>query len=267
MVEPENTDVAFRFSGQATGAGEVREHRGAGVAAVALLDGKPAREQRVAARCIHQEFRFEAPELAVAVLACCDDAPFLREVHLRDSAALDQPRAFGGGVVPKDLVKLGTPHLVGIEQVLVPCLGKVQLCAPVVPGGDELDAILGHAGATDRVLHAEFLEQGKVQRQQRLADMETGMGILLDDDDVLAPLGEQCPDGRARRTAADNKHVGLAGAHHADATSILCRQTRAVYRTRLARCKQQRGAWLQRSDVRPEARWDPAGRRCCSSAG
>src|SRR5205085_2935522 len=91
----------------------------------------------------------------------------------------------------------------------VPGLAELESRRLLVPRRDELGAVLGHADAPDLVGDAELLEQGHVERQQRLADVEARVARLLDDDDAAAALGEQRAYGRACRPAADHQDVTI----------------------------------------------------------
>ncbi len=134
--------------------------------AIAMFDGKAAGEQGISAGGIDQELGLEPADLPVVVLSGRDHAAGRRKLDLRDSAALDHAGTFGGGVVPEDLIELGSPDLIRIEQALVPGLGEIQHRGVVMPGGDELDAVFGHPDPIDGLFHAEFLEQGDIHRQE-----------------------------------------------------------------------------------------------------
>ena len=120
VLKPEDADIASSLARQPPCAGEMSEHRSAGMAAIALLDGKATGEQRVAAGCIHQEFSCEPPLLSIAVMSGRDHATFGREIHLRDAAAFDDASPLGRSIQQQDVIEFGSPDLVRIEQALVP---------------------------------------------------------------------------------------------------------------------------------------------------
>src|SRR6202034_1516954 len=120
MVEPEHRDVALELALEALGAGEMAEHRGAGMAAVAPLDAEAARQQRVAPGGVDQEFSAPGMPSRFVLAGGADAAASGGEGDIGDAAVLDHRRALGGGVLEEDMIEFRAPHLIGIGMTLVP---------------------------------------------------------------------------------------------------------------------------------------------------
>ena len=200
-VEPEDGDVALELAAIAPRAGEVAVHRRAVVRRVAPLDLEAVRRASVSrpvastrtSRAIRARCRRSASTLTVRVRRR------RRASTSRDARALEASRAraparCGTG---SRRTRSGAPgRRSGID--LSDRLGELERRGVVVPGRDELGALLLHADGVDLVAHAELLEQRQVRRQQRFADVEARMVCLLEQHDVAAALGEQRRGGRAR---------------------------------------------------------------------
>ena len=208
VIEPEQHDIAFGLARGALRAGEMAEDRRAGMLGVAALDVEAARQQRVPPGCIDEKFGAPAALLPAGVAPARNHAAFRRKIDRGDPAFLDDFGAFGGGVLQQDMVEFGAAHLIGVGKALVPPVGELEARrSVVVEDREKLGAVFGHADPGDLRLDTEPLEQRQVERQQRLADMEARVLLLLHEHDALAALRQQRRDRRSRRTAADHQHI------------------------------------------------------------
>ena len=191
VIEPVDRDVARALALVALGAAEMAEHGGAVVLGVAPLDAEAIGQKGVAARGIDQVARLPALGAPAVVLGL--DAyragpatAIALELDAAHAAAFDHLRAHARGVTDQDLVELGAPHLVGVRHRFVPGVRKAEVLLPAVPVRDEFRAPFLHADRAHLVGDAELLEQRQVGGQQRLADMEARVAILLDQRDPMA---------------------------------------------------------------------------------
>jgi hypothetical protein len=146
---------------------------------------------------------------AVGHLAGDAHVGVLRELHVGDAALLDRLRAHPGAVAEQDLVELRAAHLVGRRIVGVPRQAEVEGHGLLHLRRDELGAVLHHADLLHLLAHAEPLEQRRAHRQHRLADVEARMALLVGDHRFPAALSEQPRRRRARRPAAQDKHIAV----------------------------------------------------------
>ena len=159
MIEPEHGDVAFEFSGQALGAGEMAEHRGTGMLTVALLDAEPAGQQSVAPGGIDQEFGAPGATARFILADCADAAARGIEIDIGDPAFLDNGRALRGGVLQQDVIEFRAAHLIGIGMTLVPGIGEFEIHRLLVVRRDEFRAVFDHADAADFLAETELVDQ------------------------------------------------------------------------------------------------------------
>jgi hypothetical protein len=80
--------------------------------------------------------------------------------------------------------------------------------------------VLRHADALDFLRHAEPLEQWQIERQQRFADVETGVALLFQQHDIAPALRQQRSHGRAGRTGTDNSHFARVFKHMVGSASV-----------------------------------------------
>src|SRR5579885_1855021 len=105
------------------------------------------------------------------------------------------------------MIALGAANLIGHGEALVPGPCEVEGDGLAVIRRDELDAVFEHADALDLIADAEPLEERKVERQQRFADMEARVLVLLDENHAPAALGQKRGDGGTGGSAADDENV------------------------------------------------------------
>src|SRR5262249_11673897 len=106
------------------------------------------------------------------------------------------------------LVEFGALDLVGHRMPVVP--GSREDDRPRAAGllvPEEGAVFLLEAGRADLLSHAELLEDREAEGEQRLAHVEAGKLLLLEDDDGPPGPGERGRDSRARGTAADHGRV------------------------------------------------------------
>ncbi len=141
-----------------------------------------------------------------------------KKLHVTHAAAFDDVCALQRGASNENFIELRASHLVGVLQRLVPAFGEFERLAAPVPLGEEFRAPLLHPDGFDLLEHTEALEQRKIGRQQRFADVEAGMAGLLEQGCSISELYE--PDGRGApcRAAANHQHIGLPG----DALRAVC---------------------------------------------
>jgi hypothetical protein len=216
VVEPEERDVALEAPGPALGVGEVAVQRGARVLAVALLGVELVRQQRVAPARVDHEARAPAGLGAVVGLdfhlrAVVGRALAGVHVHAGDALLLEGARAALAGMAEQQLVELRAAHVHRVRKALVHRLAEIEVAGMVVPGRDELRAVLLDADGLDLGAHAQPVEQRHVHGQQRLADVKARVLRLLDQHHVVALVRQQRGHGGARRAAADDHDVGVGG--------------------------------------------------------
>src|SRR6185503_20420429 len=76
-----------------------------------------------------------------------------------------------------------------------------------MPWRNEFGAVFRHADHADLVGYAKPLEQRHVERQQRLANMESRVAGFFNQNDIASALGQQRRDRRAARAAANDQHI------------------------------------------------------------
>ena len=174
-------------------AAEMAEYCRAVVLRIAPFDTEVAGEEGIAARGIHQVARL--PVLCAAVLVPCLNARATLQLNAAHAAAFDDVGARMRGVADQDLIELRAAHVVGVRHRLVPRLCEAKVLLPPAARGDELGAPFLHADGAHLFGDPELFEQRQIGRQQRLADMEAWMAVLLEQSDVVAAAGEQGGDG------------------------------------------------------------------------
>ena len=233
VVEPEQRNIALEAARPALGIGEVAVERGARMLAVALLGIELVRQQGVAPAGIDHEAR--APGGLGAVVGLdLHQRPVvgraLAGVHVdaRDALALEGPRAALAGMAEQQLVELRAAHVHRVREALVHRLAEVEMAAVVVPGRDELGAVLADADGLDLGAHAEPVEQRHVHRQQRFADVKARMLRLLEQHHVVALVREQRGHGGTRGSAADDHDVGFGAGERSGSHSLQASCCRSV---------------------------------------
>jgi hypothetical protein len=215
VLEPEDADIAFILARQALRTGEVPVDRRARVLRVLALDGEFVGEKGVAPRGIDKEPRSPGAGAAVGVADADQHELRVGEIDRSYAGFLVSPRSASGGIPEQDMVEVIAPHFVGIGLRLVPRLAEIEGNRFVVMRRNELRAVLLYADPADLFVHAQLLEQGHVQRQQRFADVKPGVALLLRYNHVPAALREQCRYRGARRAAAEHEYIaGLIGFLH-----------------------------------------------------
>ena len=99
------------------------------------------------------------------------------------------------------------------RDALVPGTREIVHDGFAVIRRDEFDAVFVHGAPLDLVANAKPVEQRQIERQQRLADVETGMPILLDDDDTAAAFCQQRRNRGAGGTATDDEPIAIRRRH------------------------------------------------------
>jgi hypothetical protein len=226
MLEPADADVAFAPAFQPPGIAEVPEECGAVVVRVLLLALQLAGQDRVAAAGIDDEAR--APCAAGAfVEQRLDRGTRSVEIDLAHLRAFDRQRAGLGGIAKQQFVELGTANLPGRVLGGVPAFGEVDVAAVVEVRRHELDAELRHADLLDLLAHAELVEQLDIAGQQRFADVESRVMVLLEQNHVPSFARQEGRDGGAGRPSADDEHIAILDYLH-EMTSPLDQRTAEV---------------------------------------
>ena len=199
-------------AGQPLGAGEMAEERGAGVLGVAPLDAELAGEERLAARCVDEEPRAPVARAAPSSAAAVTADLVRHEVDAGDARAFAHFRARA----PRSAEAAGGRTRTGAPGRRTAtsrssCSAKSNVIVLRVLGGAELRAVLHHRDRRDLVADAEPLEERHVERQQRLADVEARVAVVLEHRDVAARAGQERGDRRAGGAAADHEHVAAVG--------------------------------------------------------
>src|SRR5690606_30855916 len=124
-----------------------------------------------------------------------------------DPDAVACVHALRARVVEQQLVELRTLDVEGkAGAVTERALEREAVVAAVVDR--EVGAELEHADPADLIKHPEPLEDRHVHRQQRLADVEPGVPLLLQHRHLPALARQQRGDGRAGRATTDDEDVG-----------------------------------------------------------
>ncbi|MCY1217515.1 hypothetical protein D9M72_294310 [compost metagenome] len=228
VVEPEERNVALEAARPALGVGEVAVQRRARMLAVALLGVELVRQQRVAPAGVDHEARAPFGLGAVVGLDLHQRAVVGRSlagVHVDagDAPALEGARAALAGVAEQQLVEFRTAHVHRIGKALVHRLAEVEVAAVVVPGRDELGAVLAQADGLDLGAHAEPVEQRHVHRQQGFADVKARVLRLLEQHHVVALVCEQGSHRGARRASADDHDIRLGAGERSGCHSMSLR--------------------------------------------
>src|SRR5262249_13634656 len=209
VLEPEYADIALVAPGEGCDAGEMTEQGGAAVARVAPLDAQLGGEQRIASRGVDEIAGF--PDLLAAFRpgGVDDAAAGPGEADVRYPAFLYDGGALAGTISQQNVVERGARHLIGVRPRLVQRVGEEEILLPAVVGRAQLGAVLHHGDRFDLAAHAEGVEQWQVHGQQRLADMEAGMAVFLEQCDAPALFREHGCGRRAGGPAADHQHVAV----------------------------------------------------------
>ena len=85
--------------------------------------------------------------------------------------------------------------MVGVRHRLVPGIREAKVLLAIAACGDELGAPFEHADGAYLVGDTQLFEQRQIGRQQRLADMEARMAVLLQQRDAVAAACQQGGDG------------------------------------------------------------------------
>ena len=93
---------------------------------------------------------------------------------------------------------------------LVECLRKFETHGLGVRVRLELGGILSNSDPVKFLPHTELLQDRHVERQQRFADVETRVPVLVHNRHVAALLRQHCADGRAGGAAANDEHLAAA---------------------------------------------------------
>jgi hypothetical protein len=113
------------------------------------------------------------------------------------------------GVAEHQLVQLVAAHLPGVGHALVPRIAEGDLAAGALLDRDELGPVLAQADLVDLLAQAQPVEQLRIGRQQRFADVETRVVVLLDHHHAPAGAGQQRRGGGTGGAAADDEHFAL----------------------------------------------------------
>src|SRR5262249_36737686 len=114
----------------------------------------------------------------------------------------------GRGVAQEELVELRPLDVVGHRVPVVQTPLEDDGTGPpglLVP--EERAVLLLEAGRADLLGDSELLEDRKVEGEERLADVEPGKLLLLQDDDRASGAGEHRRDSRARGPSADDNRI------------------------------------------------------------
>jgi hypothetical protein len=161
-------------------------------------------------RGVHDEFRPPLVRRAIAVGG--RDARgivLVAKLHFANAAVLARFHHHAPGAPEEDLVEFRAAHLVGHRDRRVGALGELETRDVVVPGRDEGGAPFLHADGAHLLAHAELLEERHVGRQERFADVEPRVRFLLQQDHLVAALGEQRGGGGTGGTPADHDDVAV----------------------------------------------------------
>ena len=120
--------------------------------------------------------------------------------------------AFGDRILGENVIEFGSLHLEGIGLGLIERLGKVEHLRPATPVRHEFCAIFKDADFFDLGQDPEPFEHRHGLREQRFADVESRVRILLENVHTPALIGEESGYCRAGRSSSNDEDVaGGAG--------------------------------------------------------
>src|SRR5205085_4029460 len=133
------------------------------------------------------------------------DGPIAVEQHVQHARRLRYLDAVLAGVVEHHRVELAADHLPGLRALVRLVVVEVERGRLLAGGRDELDTKLLDEGAgLHLVEHVKTAEDPVRLGDERLADVEAGEALALEELDAQAVLGEEGRDGAAGRAAADD---------------------------------------------------------------
>ena len=134
--------------------------------------------------------------------------PIPIEQHLEDVNAFVRLDAVLARVLEHHLVELAPDHLPGLRALVRLVVVEVERRGQPAAGIDELHAVLLDEGAGLHLRqHVQPLQHPVRLGNQRLADVEPGKPLALEQGDAHATLGEERRNGGAGGAAADHDDV------------------------------------------------------------
>ncbi len=206
-----HADIAFMLAGAAFDAVEMGVEGGGVVPLVGAFGAQAAGHEGVAAGGVQDEAGGEV--LGTVRTFGFDEGAVVAGLERGDAGVLVDARAAVGGGLEQEVVEVGAGDLPARGEALIEPLGEGELDGAAGVVGDELGAGLVDADGGDAVADAEAVEDGGVEREQRLADVEARVFGLFEQHHVPPAFGEEGCGGGAGRAAADDENVALGGCH------------------------------------------------------
>jgi len=119
-------------------------------------------------------------------------------------------RAAGRGVLQQHVIEFRTAHLEGVWPALCRMHRRTRAHRLVSAPAPRIPRHFPHADFLQFIPDPQALQDGHVERQQRLADVKARMTLLVHHGDIATFLGEQGADGGPGRAAADDKNLATA---------------------------------------------------------
>ncbi len=220
MSEAVDADVAGVLAETRSCTAKVPENRRALMLQILAPQLSFGREKSIAAAGIDDVARLQ--RITAALIGAHVEPGGARALllHCRHFVAFAGVGAAFAGMLVEHPVEILAPNLVGVRRALADGAGEREgvVAAPIV--GFEIRAGLEYAECAHLVEHSQPLEHRKIHRQQRFADVEARMTLLLERDHTMAAPRQQRRRGTACRTAPDHRDVACLGCHYTSTLSM-----------------------------------------------
>ena len=126
-----------------------------------------------------------------------------------DPGPFESAYTFALRIREQRMIEIGSFDLVTVSVFSIKPEREIECDALSSLIRDKLGAGFQHALAGYLFPHTEPVQDRKVSRKQRFTYVKARMRVLLQQDDISTAIRDQRCCGRARRAAANDKHVTL----------------------------------------------------------
>ena len=206
----DDTDVSASPVRSTRDTGIVREDREVGEPRLVDPQIEFAREEARAAGCIHEALRAHRLQSSAVRRLHGDAGTGVIERDVDDAMALADVRAARRRMTKEQLVELRARHLPRLWTRDAGSDAEVGEAFDAAVSGHERRApLFRKAGAADQRVRADRDQRIVGRREERLADVEPGKLIPLEDDDAVSGAREPRRRRRSRRPAARDDDVAI----------------------------------------------------------